>query len=115
MKELGMKPICPGFPGFIPEAFKRIYPDLEIVETHWGGAFHNWMISPQEPLFTEIATAFIKEWEKEFGKNEYYLVDSFNEMDIPFPEKGNPERYEMAASYGQKVYESLHSANPNAV
>ena len=115
MKELGMKPICPGFPGFIPEAFKRIYPDLEIVETHWGGAFHNWMISPQEPLFTEIATAFIKEWEKEFGKNEYYLVDSFNEMDIPFPEKGNPERYEMAASYGQKVYESIHSANPKAV
>lgn len=115
MRSLDMKPICPGFPGFIPEAFKRIHPELEIIETHWGGAFRNWMVSPQEPLFKEIGTAFIREWEKEFGKCDYYLVDSFNEMEIPFPEKGNPQRYEMAASYGQKVYESIKAANPKAV
>ena len=41
------------------------------------------MISPTEPLFAKISEAFIKEWEKEFGKCDYYLVDSFNEMDIP--------------------------------
>ncbi len=114
MRELGMKPICPGFPGFIPQAFKRIHPELEMIETHWAGAFSNWMVSPQEPLFQEIGTAFIKEWEKEFGTCDYYLIDSFNEMDIPFPEKGNPERYQMAASYGEKVYESVHAANPKA-
>lgn len=115
MRSLGMKPICPGFPGFIPEAFKRIYPDLHIVETHWGGAFHNWMISLAEPLFAKISEAFIREWEKEFGKCDYYLVDSFNEMDIPFPEKGNPARYEMAASYGEKVYSAIKKANKDAV
>lgn len=115
MRSLGMKPICPGFPGFIPEAFKCIYPDLHIVETHWGGAFHNWMISPTEPLFAKISEAFIREWEKEFGKCDYYLVDSFNEMDIPFPEKGNPARYEMAASYGEKVYSAIKKANKDAV
>ena len=115
MRSLGMKPICPGFPGFIPEAFKRIYPNLNIVETHWGGAFHNWMISPTEPLFAKISEAFIREWEEEFGKCEYYLVDSFNEMDIPFPEKGNPARYDMAATYGEKVYNAIKKANKNAV
>lgn len=115
MKSLGMKPICPGFPGFIPEAFKRIYPDLHIIQTHWGGAFCNWMISPQEELFSKIGTAFIREWEKEFGKNEYYLVDSFNEMEIPFPAKGSKERYELLASYGEKVYQSIRKGNPNAV
>lgn len=115
MRALGMKPICPGFPGFITEAFKRLYPDLNIVETHWGGAFHNWMISPTEPLFSEISEAFIHEWEKEFGKCDYYLVDSFNEMDIPFPEKGNPARYEMAANYGEKVYQAIRKANKEAV
>lgn len=114
MKNLGMKPICPGFPGFIPEAFKRIYPDLHIIQTHWGGAFCNWMISPQEELFTKIGTAFIREWEKEFGKSEYYLVDSFNEMDIPFPAKGSKERYELLASYGDKVYQSIRKGNPKA-
>lgn len=115
MRSLDMRAICPGFSGFIPQTFKRIHPELEIVETHWGGAFSNWMISPQEPLFKEIATAFIREWEKEFGKCDYYLVDSFNEMDIPFPEKGNPKRYEMAASYGKSVYESIRKANSGAV
>lgn len=115
MRELDMKPVCPGFAGFIPQAFKRIYPDLEIIKTQWGNAFHNWMISPQEPLFKKIGTDFIREWEKEFGRCSYYLVDSFNEMDIPFPPKGNPERYEMAAFYGENVYKSIRQANPDAV
>ena len=116
MRELDMKPICPGFPGFVPQAFKRLHPELELIETNWaGGAFHNWMVSPQEPLFREIGTVFIREWEKEFGRCDYYLADSFNEMEIPFPEKGNPERYALAASYGEHVYESIRAANPRAV
>ncbi len=115
MRSLGMKPICMGFPGFVPQAFKRIYPDLKLIETHWGGAFNNWMVSPQEELFHTIGCEFIKEWEKEFGKNGHYLVDSFNEMDVPFPEKGTKERYELVASYGNKVYSSIKDANPDAV
>lgn len=114
MRALGMKPITPGFAGFIPPAFKRIYPDLELVETHWGGAFNNWMISPENPLFSKIGTAFIREYEREFGRGEYYLIDSFNEMEIPFPEKGSQERYDLLASYGDKVYSSIKRANPKA-
>ena len=114
MKSLGMKPICPGFPGFIPKEFKRIYPDLNIIKTHWGGAFNNYMISPSEDLFSEMSTAFIREWEAEFGANDHYLVDSFNEMDVPFPAKGTKERYELVASYGEKVYQSIKAGNPNA-
>ncbi len=116
MKELGMKPIVHGFPGFIPQAFKRIHPELEISQTSWSnGSFHNWMISPREPLFSEISTMYVQEWEKEFGKAKYYLVDSFNEMDNPLPEKGNPERYELLNEYGDKVYKSIKAANPDAV
>ena len=114
MKSLDMKPICMGFPGFVPEAFKRIYPDLNLIKTNWAGAFHNWMLSPQEELFSQIATAFIQEWEKEFGKNDNYLVDSFNEMDIPFPPKESKERYDLLASYGDIVYKSIQAANPEA-
>lgn len=114
MRDLGMKPICPGFPGFVPEAFKRIYPNLKIIQTHWAGAFCNWMVSPQEDLFSRIGTEFIIEWEKEFGANDYYLADSFNEMDIPFPEKGTKERTRLLASYGEKVYGSIRKGNPKA-
>ena len=116
MRSLGMKPICPGFAGFLPKAMKRIFPDMELIETSWcDGAFHNWMLSPQNPMFTRIGQMFIEEWEKEFGKNDYYLVDSFNEMDIPFPPKGTEERYTLLADYGEKVYSSIKAGNPDAV
>ena len=115
MRSLDMKPICPSFAGFVPEGIKRIYPDVRIVKTHWGGAFNNWMINPEEKLFSEMVTSFIEEWEKEFGKCEYYLSDSFNEMEIPFPDKGDPARYSLLASYGEKVYSSIKRANKDAV
>lgn len=113
MRNLGMTPICPGFAGFVPKAIQRLYPDLKIVETSWN-VFHNWMISPQEDLFEQIGKMFIEEWEKEFGKNTHYLVDSFNEMDVPFPPKGTTERSELLASYGDKVYRSIKAGNPDA-
>ena len=114
MRSLGMQPICPGFPGFVPQAFKRLYPDLKLLQSHWAGAFSNWMLSPEEDLFVEIGTAFIREWEKEFGPCAYYLIDSFNEMEIPFPAKGSQERYDLLAHYGERVYESVRRANPDA-
>lgn len=115
MRGLGMKPICPAFAGFVPKAIKDIYPDAEIVETQWGGAFNNWMVMPKSELFSTIGTMFIEEWEKEFGKNVYYLADSFNEMEIPFPEIGTKERYDLLAEYGDILYKSIQKANPNAV
>lgn len=114
MKALGMKPICPGFAGFVPQTIKRIYPGVKLVETSWN-VFHNWMISPQEELFSQIGKMFIEEWEKEFGKNDHYIVDSFNEMDVPFPPTGTDERYTLLASYGDKVYNSIKSGNPDAI
>lgn len=116
MRSLGMSPICPGFAGFVPESIQRLYPDLNLMEMSWsGGSFHSWMIDPQDSLFFEIGKMFIEEWEKEFGKCDYYLADSFNEMDIPFPPKGDPSRYSLLADYGDKVYSAIKAGNPDAV
>ena len=116
MRALKMKFICPGFAGFVPPALKRVYPDLELIETKWcGGRFHNWMVMPNHPVFEKIGTMFVEEWQKEFGKCDLYLVDSFNEMETPFPPKGTAERYNLMNEYGEKVYRSLKNANPDAV
>lgn len=116
MKSLGMKPICPAFAGFVPEGIQRLYPDVKLYETSWlGGVSKNWMVTPDSPLFAKIGSMFIEEWEKEFGKNDYYIADSFNEMDIPFPPKGTKEREELMAKYGNEVYTSISDANPDAV
>ncbi|MBO4593797.1 MAG: alpha-N-acetylglucosaminidase C-terminal domain-containing protein [Bacteroidaceae bacterium] len=114
MRELGMKPICPGFAGFLPPEIKRIYPEANLVQTDWD-AFHGWMLMADDPLFPKIGKMFIEEWEKEFGKCEFYIADSFNEMSIPFPPKGTQERYDKLAHYGRTVFEGIHAANPDAV
>ncbi len=114
MRALGMRPICPGFSGFVPKAITRLYPQAKLTETSWCGRFHNWMLDPNDPLFARLGQMFVEEWEKEFGTCTHYLIDSFNEMELPFRPHGCPERYEMLARYGERVYGALHAASPGA-
>ncbi|MDE6778060.1 MAG: alpha-N-acetylglucosaminidase, partial [Alistipes sp.] len=117
MNELGMSPIYNAFAGFVPEAVKRIAPDVELVKTGWGGGeyYVAHFIHPDTELYRKISTMYIEEWEKEFGKAKYYLADSFNEMDIPFAERGTQERFDQIASYGKNLYRSICDVNPDAV
>lgn len=117
MEELGMTPVFNAFAGFVPEAIKRVFPDAELVNTGWedGPNYVSHFIFPETELYQRIASLYIKEWEKEFGKGEYYLADSFNEMKVPFAEKGTEERFSQIASYGKALYNSIASANPDAV
>lgn len=114
MEALGMSPVYQGFAGFVPPAMKRLHPEATLTETQWLG-HKNWMLSPLSPLFSEIGTKFIRAWEQEFGKGTYYLIDSFNEMDVPFGAKGSPERTATLRHYGETIYRSLSAANADAV
>lgn len=114
MRALGMKPVFQGFAGFVPKAVKDHYPGTDLMTTKWAG-HESWMIDPKDSLFSVIATAFVREWEKEFGKGTYYLIDSFNELDIPFGEKGSQERHDKLQDYSATIYKALSAANPDAV
>lgn len=116
--ELGMTPVYQGFAGFVPKGITNHYPDLKLTETDWSSfdkSCLNHMLPPMHPLFSEMGTAFIKEWEKEFGKGKYYLIDSFNEMDIPFGTPGSQERFDALKKYGRMIYDSIRSADQDAV
>lgn len=117
MNELGMSPVYNAFAGFVPKGLKRVFPDAELVETGWadGPDYFSSFIFPETELYQRIAKEYIKEWEKEFGKGRYYLADSFNEMKVPFAERGTQERFDQIASYGQALYNSISSANPDAI
>ncbi len=117
MRDLGMKPIVPGFAGFVPRAMKRLHPEIKFFHPSWAGFPENMRTSfllPDTPLFTKIGKMYVEEWEKEFGKCDYYLADSFNEMDIPAPKNDKKKRYEILSHYGEQVYKSITSANPDA-
>lgn len=114
MKELDMKPVFQGFAGFVPKAMKEHYPEIHLTTTRWNG-FNSYMLSPMDNLFLEIQKRYIEEWEKEFGKGKYYLIDSFNEMDIPFGKQGSKERYDLLNKYSSIIFKSLDDVNPDAV
>lgn len=114
MYALGMNPVFQGFAGFVPKAISEHFPGTALITTKWSG-HESYMLDPADPLFSVIGTAFIREWEKEFGPGRYYLIDSFNELDIPFGEQGSQERFDKLAQYSRTIYKSLAAANPEAV
>lgn len=117
MEELGIEPVFNAFAGFVPEALKRLYPDVEFIPSGWqdGPDYVSTFLSPETPLYQKIAKMYIQEWEAEFGKGKFYLADSFNEMSVPFAPQGTPERFAQIASYGKTLYQSISQANPDAV
>jgi alpha-N-acetylglucosaminidase len=107
IRPLGMKPVFPAFGGFVPKAFTEHYPDAKLTETGWGGSFHNYRLDPLSPHFVKIGQLFVQTWDSIFGAGKYYLSDSFNEMAVPSDTA-------LLTSYGDAVYASIHSANPDA-
>lgn len=116
-RSLGMKPIVHAFAGFVPGDIQKIFPKAKILELGWGGGlplkYNAHILAPDDKLFHLIGKTYIEEWEKEFGKNEYYLADSFNEMDVPLSSDYSESLKELS-EYGIAVYNSIKAANPEA-
>lgn len=113
-KSLGMTPICPGFAGFIPRGILRLYPDVKYYRLAWCGfpeKSQATLLSPEEDLFNQIGGMYIEEYEKEFGKQQFYIADTFNEMNIPQTE----DKLEWMATMGNKLYNSIKQINEDAV
>jgi alpha-N-acetylglucosaminidase len=115
MRELGMRPIVPAFSGFIPAALRREYPHANVVtNSNWAdfpAEYQTTALAPNAPLFIEIGKRFIEEYEGEFGASDYYLADSFNELNVPVSKQ---HRYDELAAYGASVFRSINEANPQA-
>ena len=118
MRRLQMRPVAPAFAGFIPPAYMKKHPELQAFHLKWGAmdsTYNAAVLSPFAPEFKEIGKLFVQEWEKEFGKNEFYLSDSFNEMVLPIPDDDLEGKCSLMAEYGKTIYESIASGNPDAV
>lgn len=111
LRELGMHPIIPAFAGFVPEGIKRLYPGEKLRQV--GDAGTN-ILEPGSDLFIRIGRLYITEWEKEFGRNEFFLADSFNEMNVPVSADSATAARELEG-YGRSVFRSIHEADPDAV
>lgn len=115
MRELGVEPVVQSFAGFVPKGIRRLHPELKLHEMRWGGFPASQgpvMLMPGDPLFATITKLYMEEWEKEFGKAKYFLVDSFNEMELP---KTDRPVNDLLAEYGKKTFDAIRSGDPEAV
>lgn len=112
MRQLGMKPICPAFGGFVPQAFTQHYPGTtDLTGWNWVPKTHrNYRLSPHSSTFVEVGKRFIQKWEEKYGEGKYYLSDSFNEMEIP-------NDLGLLTQYGDSIYKTIKegSSHPEAV
>jgi alpha-N-acetylglucosaminidase len=118
MRELGMKPVAPAFAGFVPQGFKRLHPEVETFTLLWlrkefktiPRSTRTFILHPgQQELYRQIGKKFIEEYKAEYGEVEYYLADTFNELEVPVRED---HRYEDLERFGRTVFESIQAGDP---
>ncbi len=108
-RELGMMPILPAFTGHVPPTFKDKFPEAKLKKTHWLDIAETYILDPEDPLFEQIGTAFLKESIRTFGTNHFYSSDTFNENEPP----QNDSTYLNGIS--QQIYNAMLAADSSAV
>ncbi|WP_316634016.1 alpha-N-acetylglucosaminidase [uncultured Flavobacterium sp.] len=115
MRALDMHPVVPAFSGYVPKAFAEKHPEAKITELKsWsgGGFASTFLLDSKDPLFKKIGKRFIEIYTKMYGKSNFYLADSFNEITPPVSENN---KYEELSNYGSAIYETINEAAPGAV
>ncbi len=107
-RAFGMTPILPSFTGHVPASFKTRYPNAKLKQTHWTTFPDVYILDPNDPMFTKIGEAFLKEQIKIFGTDHLYTADTFNENTPPT----NDSTYLNDVS--KKVYQSMVNVDPKA-
>ncbi|EED15329.1 alpha-N-acetylglucosaminidase, putative [Talaromyces stipitatus ATCC 10500] len=115
MTELGMTPILPAFPGFVPRAITRVLPDADVINGSAWEAFptmytNDTFMEPTDPHFTEIQKSFIAKQIEAYGNvTTFYTLDQFNE--------NNPSSGDLSylRNVSQGTWKTLKAADSNAV
>ncbi|KID74904.1 Alpha-N-acetylglucosaminidase [Metarhizium brunneum] len=115
MVDLGITPVLPAFPGFVPPAFSRVQPDANTTKApRWTGLpdtnTRDTFLSPLDTSYARLQQAFISKQIEAFGNvTNIYTLDQFNEMP---PTSNEPSYLSQVSTY---TYKALTAANPAAV
>ena len=115
MVELGMTPILPAFPGFVPPSISRVFPSANVSNgSVWEGFPAQYtsdtFLDPLDPLFGELQSRFISKQKSYYGNvTTFYTLDQFNENN---PSSGDLNYLE---SVSQNTWKSLKAADPDAI
>ncbi|KAF4587916.1 alpha-N-acetylglucosaminidase [Ophiocordyceps camponoti-floridani] len=117
MLELGITPVLPAFPGFVPDSLLRVRPGADVVRAgSWlGPGYENLstlFLKPSDGVYAELQREFIRRQEEAYGNvSNVYTLDQFNEM---VPPVGSDDEASLGR-ISRDTYASLTAANPAAV
>jgi alpha-N-acetylglucosaminidase len=112
-RSLGMKPVVPGFSGFVPTDFAKFHPEVALSSpTAWCNFEPTTFVDVRNPMFVEIGRRFVENYRRQFGSDHFYLCDTFNEQ---LPQFAEATELEDLAASGRSVVTALRSADPQAV
>jgi len=107
MKEMGMKPVLPGYCGMVPHDSKQKL-GLNVTDAgRWNSYQRPANLSPTDSRFAEIADLYYKELTRLYGKSDYYSMD-------PFHESGNDAAVDYGKA-GEALMSAMKRANPHAI
>ncbi|MGM7680334.1 alpha-N-acetylglucosaminidase [Microbacterium sp. A94] len=110
-RSLGMKPVLPGFAGYVPEILKG----ETSFEVEWMDRF-NYVLGTDDPTFEKLGSALLREQERLFGSDGYYAIDPFIEGLPQLPaEDGVEPGAAMVAKRAAQITKMLTGHNPAAV
>lgn len=110
MRDLGIKPILPGFYGMVPSSLKNKHPNADIRDQgKWVGTFKRpAFLSPEDKLFKNVSKIYYEELRKLYGEIEYFSGDPFHEggitENINLSIAGNNIIYGMRSSFSKSIW-----------
>ena len=111
-RELGMRPVLPGFAGHVPSALERVAPEAKLTRVmQWGGfpdEYRCTYLSPTDSLFAVIQKEYLTEQTRLYGTDHIYGIDPFNEVDPP---TWNPDSL---GAISRGIFESVTAVDPEA-
>ncbi|KAL2360265.1 hypothetical protein RJZ56_006864 [Blastomyces dermatitidis] len=114
MSELGMTPILPAFPGYVPRAVTRVLPDAQVVNaSQWAEINPKYtnttFLQPFDPHTVRLQKSFISKSIEAYGNvTHFYTLDQFNEM---IPSSGDPK---FLRKVSETTMEAIKSVDPEA-
>lgn len=108
-RELGMTPVLQGFTGHIPQALARRFPRARVYRQQWLEFEPTCVLDPEDPLFRQIGSLFIRKQAERYGTDHVYAADPFIEMVPPSSDPG------FLAAWARAIYRGMAEADPQAV
>ncbi|KAL7802663.1 glycoside hydrolase family 89 protein [Trichoderma afarasin] len=115
MEELGITPILPAFPGFVPRNISRVFPDISLSTSPLWSNFPaelsaDTYINPFDPRFAQLQKLFISKQQELYGNvTNFWTLDQFNENQPLSGDLGYLQ------NVSHNTWTALKAADPDAV